>query len=215
MKAAPVVLGMIAVVAGVAWWTLRDGNTAAPQGVQGASACSLPPRVRAGDSPLQTPISGRPGTFAHNGYTLTPLAGFSIDARVLSRQTYRFGREAQLSPLDLALGWQRMREDAVLSQLRISQSSRWYHYSWANQPPLPVDEILSSSANMHMIPANRAIAAQLSRVERDDNVRLDGWLVEASASDGWHWRSSTSRQDSGGGACEVVYVCAVTVARAR
>jgi hypothetical protein len=171
--------------------------------------------VRAGEAPLQTDIGGSPKAFQLNGYTLTPLAGFSVEARVLSRETYRLGREAELSPLDLALGWQRMREDAVLSQLRISQSSRWYQYSWSDQPPLPPGEIISSSANMHMIPANAAIAAQLAKVERDDNVRLDGWLVEASASDGWHWRSSTSRQDSGGGACEVVYVCAVSRTAAR
>ena len=41
-------------------------------------------------------------------------------------------------------------------------------------------------------------------------VRIDGWLVEASASDGWRWRSSTTRDDTGGGACEVVYVCGIT-----
>ncbi len=215
MKAAPVVLGMVALVAGVAWWTLRDRDAATPQSGQGISACSLPPRVRTGDSPLQTPVNGSPRTFQHKGYTLTPLAGFSVDARVLSRETYRLGREAELSPLDLALGWQRMREDAVLSQLRISQSSRWYQYSWSDQPPLPPGEIVSSSANMHMIPADDSIAAQLAKVERDDNVRLEGWLVEASARDGWHWRSSTSRQDSGGGACEVVYVCAVSRTAAR
>jgi hypothetical protein len=215
MKAAPVVLGMVVLVAGVAWWTLRDRNAVPVPGVQGTAACSLPPRVRAGEAPLQTDIGGSPKAFQLNGYTLTPLAGFSVEARVLSRETYRLGREAELSPLDLALGWQRMREDAVLSQLRISQSSRWYQYSWSDQPPLPPGEIISSSANMHMIPANAAIAAQLAKVERDDNVRLDGWLVEASASDGWHWRSSTSRQDSGGGACEVVYVCAVSRTAAR
>ena len=59
--------------------------------------------------------------------TLQPLAGFSVEARVLSRENYRLGREAELSPTDLALGWQRMREDPVLAQLKISQSSRWYH----------------------------------------------------------------------------------------
>lgn len=209
MKAVPVLLGMVAFVAGVAWWTLRDDDRAAPHTSQGASACTLPPRVRAGDSPLQTSVHGAT-VFQLGGYALKPLAGFSVDARVLSRETYRFGREADLSPLDLALGWKRMREDAALSQLQISQSSRWYHYSWSDQPPLPPGEIASSSANMHMIPASDAIAAQLANVQRGDDIRLDGWLVEATAPDGWHWRSSTSREDTGGGACEVVYVCAVS-----
>ena len=43
-----------------------------------------------------------------------------------------------------------------------------------------------------------------------DRVRINGWLVEANAADGWRWRSSTSRDDSGGGACEVVYVCSIS-----
>jgi hypothetical protein len=41
-------------------------------------------------------------------------------------------------------------------------------------------------------------------------VRIEGWLVEAKANDGWRWRSSTRRTDTGGGACDVVHVCGVT-----
>ena len=141
---------------------------------------------------------------------LRPLAGFSIDARVLSREDYSFGREAMLSPTDLALGWGRMREDAVLARLDISQGGRWYQYRWQGDPPLPPTEIVRSSANMHLIPADAVAAAALSRVRTGERVRIDGWLVEAVAPDGWHWRSSTTRDDSGSGACEVVYVCSIS-----
>jgi hypothetical protein len=41
-------------------------------------------------------------------------------------------------------------------------------------------------------------------------VRIEGWLVEAVAPDGWRWRSSTTRDDSGNGACELIYVCSIT-----
>ena len=120
------------------------------------------------------------------------------------------GREADLSPTDLALGWGPMREEAVVSRLDISQSNRWYHYRWRDAPPIAVDQMVRSSANMHMIPANATVAKALGRVERGDRVRIDGWLVQADAPDGWRWRSSLSREDSGGGACEVVYVCSIT-----
>lgn len=63
---------------------------------------------------------------------------------------------------------------------------------------------------MHMIPGNDRIAQALAGVRKGERVRIDGWLVEANARDGWRWRSSTSRTDTGGGACEVVYVCGVT-----
>ena len=63
---------------------------------------------------------------------------------------------------------------------------------------------------MHMIPASESVARALAAVRKDDRVRIDGWLVEAKATDGWHWRSSLSREDTGAGACEVVYVCSIT-----
>ncbi len=143
--------------------------------------------------------------------TLSPLAGFSVEARVLGREDYRLGREAEFSPTDLALGWGRMADDTVLAQLTISQGGRWYRYRWQDQPPIPADEIVRSSANMHIVPANDAVAAALGRVEAGQRLRIDGWLVRIDADDGrWHWRSSLSREDSGEGACELVYACALT-----
>jgi hypothetical protein len=200
------------VLGALGWWysAYPPREAAAPSGVGTDMGCPLPPRVEAGDAPLQSEVPDSLRPFALPAATLRPLAGFSADARVLAREDYRLGREADLSPTDLALGWQRMREDAVLSQLRISQSSRWYNYRWKDQPPLPPREIARSSANMHMIPANDTVADALAGIGKGDRVRIDGWLVEATAPDGWRWRSSTTRDDTGGGACEVVYVCAIT-----
>jgi hypothetical protein len=67
-----------------------------------------------------------------------------------------------------------------------------------------------SSANMHIIPADGRVADALDAVREGDRVRIDGWLVNVEAGDGWRWRSSLSREDSGGGACEVVYACAIS-----
>jgi hypothetical protein len=35
---------------------------------------------------------------------------------------------------------------------------------------------------------------------------LRGFLVEARADDGWRWRSSLTRDDTGARACELVFV---------
>jgi hypothetical protein len=49
-----------------------------------------------------------------------------------------------------------------------------------------------------------------SRAVRVGNVvRMTGELVEAHRSDGWTWRSSLSREDSGAGACELMLVEAI------
>lgn len=203
-------------IAAAAWWLATPSS---PQGAaplsstaitHAATACRPPPRLAGGDGAVQSDAPGGMSPFALANATAQPLAGFSVAARVLSRREYGNDREADFAPLDLALGWGRMREDGVLSQLDISQGGRWYRYRWSAQPPLPPDEIARSSANMHMIPASPSVAAALADVEEGDAVRIDGWLVQVNAADGWRWRSSLTREDTGGGACEVVYVCAVT-----
>lgn len=203
---------LAALVAAGWWYSPVSPRVPAPPATAGGVAvdCPSPPRVVRGGAPLQSPAPASLAPFRLEAAELRPLAGFSIDARVLSREDYLAGRESDLSPTDLALGWARMREASVLERLDISQSSRWYHYRWQGEPPLPPGEIARSSANMHMIPADRAVAAALARIDEGDRVRIDGWLVEAVAPDGWRWRSSTSRDDTGGGACELVYVCAIT-----
>lgn len=207
-------LVLLVLLAAVGWWhsPVSPRVPAVAALAEGAiqPACPLPPRVAPGEEPRQSVLDGAMAPIRLQAATLSPLAGFSIDARVLSRHDYSLGREADLSPTDLALGWQRMADDAVLSRLEINQGGRWYYYRWRDDPPIAPTEIARSSANMHLIPANAATAAALRTVRQDDRVRIDGWLVEAQSPDGWRWRSSTSRDDSGQGGCEVVYVCAIT-----
>jgi hypothetical protein len=108
------------------WWFSPHSprRVSAPAGVVSNGGCPLPPRVGGGDAPLQTGVPASMSPFALPAATLKPLAGFSIQARVLSGEDYRMGREADLSPTDLALGWNRMAEDEVQSKLSISQSVR-------------------------------------------------------------------------------------------
>ena len=144
--------------------------------------------------------------FAHGDFTLKPLADFAIEARVLSRADYAFDAGSALSPTDFALGWQRMSDSAVIAQLEMAQSARFYSYRWRDQPPLPPMEIVRSSANVHLIPANANVKRSLDRVRVGTIVTLRGQLVEATRADGWRWTSSLTREDSGAGACELMLV---------
>jgi len=196
----------------IGWWfsPYSPRTPSAPAPASGADiACPLPTAAGPVAGPLQTGVPRDLQPFRLQAGTLTPLAGFRIEARVLSREDYSIGRESDFSPTDLALGWQRMRDDAVLSRLDITQSSRWYRYRWRGEPPLSPTEIARSSANMHMIPSSPEVARALRAVRRNDTVHIDGWLVQVDAPDGWRWRSSLSRDDTGNGACELVYVCAI------
>lgn len=143
------------------------------------------------------------GSYSYPGYTISNSEPFELEARVLSRKDYGSGRESELSPTDLALGWGRMMDDEVVDQIDVSQRGRWY--SWNSDSfPIPRIQIQHSSSNMHMIPANEVVARELDRISTDDRVRVVGRLVDISAEDGWRWSSSRSRTDSGNGACELL-----------
>lgn len=201
-------VGVVMVTAFFAIEALR--TSPAPQPAPAAPVAASVPAVFA-ELPRQTATTQAP--FAWQAYRIRPLADFSIRARVLSRENYRLGREADLSPVDLALGWKRMAEPAHYQALNITQGGRWYRYSWRNQPPIPAQEIIASSANMHMVPASAAVRAQLAQVRQGDWVRLRGRLIEATHADGWRWTSSLTRADSGTNACELVWVESLEIER--
>lgn len=170
------------------------------------------PGVLAPEPPVQRDISHQP-SIRHGDFDLTPLAEFSTESRLLSRLSYRFDEGAALSPLDFAIGWGRMSDTAVIEQLGVEQGARFFTYRWADEPPIPADEIVRSATNVHLIPADRGVESALAKVRAGQVIRLDGLLVEARRADGWHWRSSLTREDTGNGACELLLVQSVAVVR--
>lgn len=163
-----------------------------------------PDGVLAAAIPVQEELDdARP--FDLNGYKITPLAAFELQGRALSTKDYSFGREADLSPVDIAFGWGRMSDSAVLEKINISQSNRWYRWH-TDEPPIPLREIEISSANMHLIPADASVERAVKNARAGQLVQLRGKLVKVEAPDGWRWKSSLTREDVGGGACEVIYV---------
>ena len=154
---------------------------------------------------MQTDFDSPQPAIAFKDATLQPLAKFSLIARVLSRDDYHFDAESDISPTDLAFGWGRMSDSAILRSIDISQGGRFYHWQ-VRDFPIPRREIETHSANMHMIPADASVERALKRVRIGDVVTLDGYLVEADKPNGWKWRSSLTREDTGNGACELIYV---------
>ena len=164
-----------------------------------------PPGVLVAELPKQTNVQG-PASVTMDEYELTLRADFEIRARVLSREDYSWGNEADLSPVDLALGWGVMSDQAVLDRIEISQHSRWYYTRYKLPAPISDREIIQNSGNMHMIPAQNRIRKKLKGVRVGDIVWLRGRLVDIDHPSGWHWRTSLSRKDTGGGSCEIVYL---------
>ena len=168
-----------------------------------------PPGLLVTEVPSQVDL--QPSGFMLDDYQVTRRASFDIRARVLSAEPYYFRRESDLSPLDLALGWGVMSDQAVLDRIDISQSSRWYRTRYQLPPPVSERLIISSSSNMHMIPATAGIGSSLKKLRTGDVIQLSGYLVDVDHDSGWYWRTSMSRTDTGNGACEIVYVESLVV----
>ena len=162
---------------------------------------SHPPGVLVPQSPVQ--VNLEPSSFIVDDYLLTRRARFEIHARVLSSESYLLGREADLSPLDLALGWRAMSDQSVLDRLKITQSGRWYRTSYDHPAPLADQQIISNSSNMHMIPAAKGVQRTLKHLRHGDLVTIRGFLVDVDHDSGWNWRTSMTRDDTGAGACEL------------
>jgi len=188
---------LAAIVALALWWDAR-------QPVAHVAGLVAP------NAPVQEPVTDA-APITLRGFVLTPLARFSLEARILAREEYWADTESELVPTDFVLGWGRMSDTAVLDSISISQSARWYRWT-AFDPPIPIAEIESSSANMHLIAANDNVARVLASAKVGQILSLSGELVRATRdSDGWSWTSSLSRTDTGAGACELVYVEAIGV----
>ena len=171
---------------------------------QRSNEVTLGPGVMAPDAPVQRDIAA-PQSHQVGEFTITEVAHFEIRAKVLGRENYYLGKESALSPLDLALGWGRMSDESIIEQFSIRQNNRFYFWR-VDAYPIPRREIETSSANMHLIPANDVVKAAMDRVRKGDIVALSGSLVNVTGDDGWYWRSSLSRSDTGSGACELIWV---------
>lgn len=164
-----------------------------------------PPGVLVADEPDQRDIAnGIP--FQYKNFRITPLADFHLRARVLMRERYWLGREAELAPVDLTLGWRLMSDQRVLDQLEIYRGFRSFYWRPKAQAQASHEDIASHVANMHMIPATDGVDSTLKSIRPGNLIDLDGYLVLAETAGGWSWRSSLSRTDEGPGACELVWI---------
>ena len=143
------------------------------------------------------------------GFRLTGVASYTICARVLGTKRYWDGPPSHLAPVDVALGWGAMSDQSVLDQLGFSMGNRFFFYRWENAPPIPPDQIMRSAGNNHVISANASVKQAIKNLRKGEVVLLRGMLVDVVGPDGYPWKTSRTRGDTGKGACEIFYVQAV------
>lgn len=159
------------------------------------------------ESPIQVDLSAlSKKMILYKGATLEPLADYQIKARILSRETYWLGAFAQISPLDLALGWQEMSDSKNLKYMKITQADRFYFYQYQYSISLSTEKMMRTSANVHIIPSQSTLEKRLNNLKVGQIITLKGQLVKAHLKNGSVYVSSLSREDTGPGACEILYV---------
>ena len=141
------------------------------------------------------------------------LADFKMKARVISTEKYWLGQAAAVSPIDVAFGWNQMSDSAFLDKLNISQSDRFYFFRYDNEGIHGIDPsvIIKNSANMHLIPSTKDIENKIKKLRPGHIVDLTGQLVRVDFKDGTEMKSSLTRDDTGAGACEVVWVTSLNM----
>lgn len=170
-----------------------------------------PPGILAESAPVQIDLKSSK-VLDLLDYTIVTKAEFKATARVLSEKRYRFDDGSDLIPIDLALGWLEMSDQGVLDKLKISQSRRFYFWKTRGSDyPVARDKIEHNSANMHMIPSTDTIKKTLKVIEKGDIISFEGYLVDVSHKNGFSRHTSMTRNDTGPGACEIVYLTSLNI----
>lgn len=165
-------------------------------------AVELGPGVKAAEEPVQIDIEAP--SFSFSEFTIKPQAEFDLEGKILSKKYYTDAEES-LTFVDLAMGWGKMSDEDILKDIEITQSGRWYHWK-VESLPIPRREIETHSANMHIIASDESIREIIEDTPAGSIVHFKGYLVRAEKPGGWFWQSSLTRDDTGGGSCELVYV---------
>lgn len=134
---------------------------------------------------------------------------YAISGKVVSAWTYDWAWTSDFFDVDLGLIWG-PRVGWLEENFSFRQNARWLF--WQTDREVSEEEraiVTRSIGNQHLIPAegNSALDRAIRSAEEGDHVRIEGWLVVIHDDTGRELsRSSTRRDDTGGGACEIVYV---------
>ena len=150
-------------------------------------------------------------------YLIEPLYLYEVGGIVVSKMNYRFFsiyKYNSVFPLDLCLLWGENARKRVFAAptIRFTQDCRWCWAQWKGK----LDFDMHETSNNHLIFAEPGIEARAASLLKGDQVFIKGKLVNVTAAlvgkkgefdpQGFTWKSSVKRNDTGAGACEVIYV---------
>ena len=175
------------------------------------------------DEPLQRAVAA-PAFQAHAGqvdYRIAPVADYEITGLVVSRHDadtwwdwiHRASND-HLNVVDLCMVWGANAADGAYEKMSFSSGQFVCYYSsrddTAWQP-----QYTRALSNNHLLTEDAHIARQLRNLRIGDQVRIGGQLASYSHDAGFAFTRGTSltREDTGNGACETIFVREVELLR--
>lgn len=166
--------------------------------------------------PLQTPVQQEPFSTTVNGqtYIITPRFDYQLQGVIVSQHdadsfldiTHFKEWQDYLNLRDLCVIWGDNLRSGVYQDLRFWNDSWTCWVQWndrATGARFKKDQL----SNNHLLTDRPEIQAALMAAEPGDHIRLRGMLVEyANPGNGFQRGTSTTRRDTGNGACETIYV---------
>lgn len=170
--------------------------------------------------PVQSPATNAaPVTFTRNDYRyeVTPVAQYQLTGLIVHTLNYSWfsiDRSEKAFPVDVCMIWgDNLRNNVHRNRsVQFSQDCRWCNVQWHGNVPFNLNQI----SNNHLLTADPKMESRLKSLLAGDQVRLTGKLVNVKAvligqagqydSTSATWNTSTTRTDSGAGACEVILV---------
>ncbi len=155
-------------------------------------------------------------------YILTPLYDYELNGLVIKAMDYTWFsllKRDSVFPKDICVIWGENAGSSVYQKknLRFRQDFRFCLYEWYGDVKFNASEL----SNNHLVATNDQMEKLVKSISEGDQVRIKGKLVNIEAvnvgipgkydPERFIWNSSTTRADSGGGACETILVESVEI----
>ena len=166
--------------------------------------------------PIQTEANGMEQTVM-SGYDISIYYHYAYDIEGLVVSTnnyYGFSPEDKLSPRDIGLAWGKVAELNTQVGFHWQPTDRGLKNKVDSQEKLAlvgsVSDALKQYSNNHLVALDDTVRNLIKKIKVGDHVRIQGYLVyidgHSPSKKDFYWYSSTTRDDVGGTACEIILV---------
>ncbi len=146
-------------------------------------------------------------------YTVEPVYNYELWGMVVSSHNadsfLDISHEAWkdfINVKDVCVLWGKNIQSEVYRYMKFKNRDFTCYYSYSDSD---VGELFRGDclSNNHLLPSDSLLGDKIKKVRRGDQIHFKGWLVRYGISDsGFQRGTSTTRNDTGGHACETVFV---------